>query len=116
MEVKAKACYIRMSPRKIRLVVNVVRGMNVETAKIQLRFMKKVAAQPVLKLLDSAVANAEHNFQLKRENLFIKSIVADQGPTLKRWRPRAFGRAGMIRKRSTHIKIVLDDQKLNITE
>jgi len=77
MEVKAKARYIRMSPRKVRLVIDVVRGMNVNEAQKQLQFMKKAAAEPVLKLLNSAVANAEHNCNLKQDNLRIKTIVAE---------------------------------------
>lgn len=111
MEVKAKARFIRMSPRKIRLVVNVVRGLPVEQALTQLKFMKKHAALPVSKLLSSAIANAEHNFKLKRENLFVKIIMADGGPTLHRWIPRAQGRATPIRKRTTHISIVLGELK-----
>jgi len=108
MEVKAKARFIRMSPRKIRLVVDVVRGLPVSQALTQLKFMKKHAALPVTKLLDSAIANAEHNFKMKKEHLFIKSITADGGPTLHRWTPRAHGRATAIRKRTTHISLVLD--------
>jgi len=107
MEVIAKARYIRQSPRKVRLVIDAVRGKNVVVAKSQLRFMSKAAALPVLKLLDSAVANAEHNFKLDGSSLVIKSITADGGPVLHRWRARAFGRAAPIRKRSTHITIVL---------
>lgn len=111
MTVKAQAKYIRMSPRKIRLVVDLVRGLDVEEAKTQLNFMNKIAARPVLKLLESAVANASHNFKLKKENLYIKEIQVDGGPTLKRWKPRAFGRATPIRKRSSHITILLDERK-----
>jgi len=110
MEVIAKARYIRQSPRKVRLVVDAVRGKNVVVAKAQLRFMNKAAALPVLKLLDSAVANAEHNFKLDGSSLVIKSITADGGPVLHRWRARAFGRAAPIRKRTTHITIVLEDR------
>lgn len=109
MEVEAKARYIRMSPTKVRLVIDVVRGMKVREAQAQLAFMKKAAAEPVLKLLNSAMANAQHNFQLKTDELYIKSIVADGGPMLSRFRARAFGRAAPIRKRSSHIAIVLDD-------
>ena len=111
MEVQASARYIRMSPTKVRLVIDVVRGMKVREAQAQLAFMKKAAAEPVLKLLNSAMANATHNFQMLQEDLYIKSIVADGGPTLSRFRPRAFGRAAPIRKRSSHISIILDDVK-----
>jgi large subunit ribosomal protein L22 len=110
MEVKAIARHIRMSPRKVRLVVNLIRGMNVANAQSQLSFMKKAAAEPVLKLLNSAIANAIHNFSLNPDSLYIKSIAVDGGPTLGRWRARAFGRAAPIRKRTSHISIVLENK------
>ncbi len=110
MEVKAKAKFIRMSPKKIRLVIDMVRGKDVLPALDILRFTNKLAARPVIKLLDSAIANAEHNFKLERANLYIKEIRADEGPTLKRWMPRAFGRATTLRKRMTHLSIILDDK------
>jgi len=96
-----------MSPRKVRLVVDAVRGKGALQAETLLLFIKKDAALPVLKLLRSAMANAEHNFHLRKEDLIVKTIVADAGPTLKRSRPRAFGRAAPIRKRSTHISLIL---------
>ncbi len=111
MEVQASARYIRMSPTKVRLVIDIVRGLKVRDAQAQLAFMKKAAAEPVLKLLNSAIANASHNFQMEKESLYIKSIVADGGPMLGRFRARAMGRAAPIRKRSSHISIVLDDVK-----
>jgi large subunit ribosomal protein L22 len=98
---------LRMSPRKVRLVIDAIRGLSAQTAETRLVFMKKGAAEPVLKLLRSAMANAEHNFQLKRADLFVKFIVADGGPMLKRFRPRAFGRGAPIRKRTTHISLIL---------
>ncbi len=110
MEVNAKARYIHMSPRKVRLVIDVIRGMDVARAKDQLRFMKKAAAEPVMKLLDSAVANAAHNFKLPTDTLFVKAITADGGPALKRWTPKAFGRSAPIKKRMTHISIVLAER------
>jgi len=110
MEVKAKAKYIRMSPRKVRLVIDLIRGLEIFQAETQLNFLRKAAVRPVLKLLNSAVANAENDFKLKKENLYIKSITCDSGPTLKRWKPRAFGRATPIRKRSSHISIILDER------
>lgn len=100
-----------MSPRKVRLVVDAIRGMSVVSAETKLKFLPKLAAMPVHKLLRSAIANADHNFHLKEETLFIKTIVADGGPTLKRSRPRAFGRAAPIRKRTTHITLILSDEK-----
>lgn len=111
MEVLAKLRFLRMAPRKIRLVVDTIRGLPVEQAEYQLAFLEKKAAVPVLKLLKSAMANAENNFKLKKDNLYIKKITVDQGPTLKRWQPRAFGRAAMIRKKSSHITVVLDELK-----
>jgi large subunit ribosomal protein L22 len=110
MEVKAKARFIRMSPRKVRLVVDVVRGKSVGEARTQLTFLNKAAVEPVLKLLNSAVANAVHNFGLNEKDLVIKEIMADGGPTLSRWRARAMGRAAPIRKRTTHISITLEDK------
>jgi large subunit ribosomal protein L22 len=107
MQVTAKARYIRMSPRKVRLVVDVIRGLDVVSALDQLNFMNKRARLPVMKLLNSAIANAENNFELDKNNLYIKEIRVDEGPTLRRWRPRAFGRAAPIRKRTSHISIVL---------
>jgi len=106
-EVKARARFLRMSPRKAQLVVNLVKGLSVDLAVDQLRFINKAAVKPVLKVLNSAIANAEHNFKLKREDLFIKYFVANQGPTLHRWKPAAFGRAHPINKRTTHLEIIL---------
>jgi large subunit ribosomal protein L22 len=110
MEVKAKARYIRMSPKKVRLVIDVIRGMRAEEAMDQLRHMKKAASRPVLKLLESAVANAENNFNLERAGLVIKNIAADGGPIMYRYQPRAFGRSTPIRKRTSHISIVLEGE------
>lgn len=108
MDVIAKARFIRMSPRKVRLVIDLIRGLSVNDALVQLRYLRKDAAAPVRKLIESAAANAEHNFKLKKENLYIRKIVADGGPMLKRWQPRAHGRATPIRKRTCHITAVLD--------
>ena len=116
MEVKASLRFLRMSPRKVRLVVDTVRGMSVASAETKLKFVPKLASEPVLKLLLSAVANATHNFHLQKEDLYVKTIVADGGPTLKRFRARAFGRAAPIRKRTTHITIVLAEKKDAPTE
>ena len=109
MEVKAKAKYIRMSQRKTRLVANVVRGMEVNKALDQLKFINKKAALPIAKLINSAIANAENNFELKKDNLKVKEIRVDEGPTMHRWMPRARGRATPIRKRSSHITLVLSE-------
>lgn len=107
MEVNAKARYIRVSPRKVRLIIDVVRGLPVPRAVAQLTFMKKAAALPVLKLINSAAANAEHNFNLDASALYVKAIMADGGPVLHRWRARAMGRAAPIRKRMSHVSVTL---------
>ncbi len=109
MLVKAYARHIRMSSRKVRLVIDLIRGARVVKAQTQLQFANKAAAEPVLKLLNSAIANAVHNFQLNKDDLFIKAVMADEGPILDRWQPRAHGRAFPIRKRTTHISIVLEN-------
>lgn len=111
MDVHAIAKYIRMSPRKVRLVTGMLRGMTVEAARTQLAFLPKAAALPVLKVLNSAAANAVNNFKLDETSLVIKAATADQGPALKRWRARAMGRAAPIKKRTSHITIVLTDGK-----
>ncbi len=98
-----------MSPRKVRLVVDLVRGLPVAEADAQLEFFRKAAALPVRKLLQSAIANATHNFQLEAGALRIKEIRVDGGPVLKRARPRAMGRSAPIRKRTSHISIILTD-------
>jgi len=91
----------------VRLVIDAIRGLQVDEALVRLSFIPKAASEPVKKLLESAIANAEHNFKLKSTDLFIKTITADGGPMIKRWKPRAFGRAAPIRKRTSHIQIVL---------
>ncbi len=111
MDTKAQAKHIRTSPRKLRLVVDLIRGMEVDKALDQLKFSNKNGAKPVAKLLNSAIANALNNFELSRENLLVKEIRVDDGTTLKRWMPRAHGRATPIRKRASHISIVLGEIK-----
>jgi len=111
MEVSAKLNQLKMSPRKVRLVVDVVRGNNVAKALAELQFMKKHAAEPVTKLLKSAIANATNNFNLDVTNLFVKTINVDEGITMKRWMPKAHGRATKIRKRSCHVNLVLGEIK-----
>ncbi len=111
MEVKASARYIRISPRKVRLLTALVRGMKVELAMNQLKFAGKHAAVPVSKAIASAVANAVHNFDLAADNLFVKEISVDGGPVLKRWLPRAHGRATPLRKRMSHINVTLGELK-----
>lgn len=111
MQVKARVKFIRSAPRKTRLVVDLARGMKAADALDQLRFSKKLAARPILKLLKSAIANAEHNYNLNRENLKIEEIKVDEGPVLKRWMPRAHGRATPLRKKMSHINITLSEIK-----
>ncbi|MDJ0924506.1 MAG: 50S ribosomal protein L22 [Acidimicrobiia bacterium] len=111
MKVRAQAKYVRQSPYKVRLVLDLVRGMPVEDARATLDFTNRRAAPTIKKVLESAVANAEHNFALDADELFISEAYADEGPTLKRWRPRARGRATRIRKRTSHITIVLADEE-----
>lgn len=111
MEIKAKAKYIRMSPRKVRLLTNLVKGKTVNAALDQLQFAGKLAALPVKKLIASAIANAKHNFDIKEDNLFIKEIRVDQGAVLKRWLPRAHGRATPLLKRMSHINVTLAEIK-----
>jgi large subunit ribosomal protein L22 len=108
MKVRAELNYLRISPRKVRLVSGLIRGMPVKDAEAELRFLPKRASLPLLKLLKSAVANAEYNFNLERRGLVISEIRVDQGPVLKRFRARAFGRAAQILKRTSHVTLVLE--------
>jgi len=112
MDVKASLKSLHMAPRKVRLVIDLVRGLPALEAETKLQFAPRAAALPVLKLLQSAMANAEHNFKLSREQLFVKTITADGGATLKRTRARAHGTAAMIRKRTTHIHLILSDERV----
>jgi large subunit ribosomal protein L22 len=109
MEAKAVAKNIRISPQKARLVGDLVRGNNVESAINTLRFMPKKAARIIRKLIESAVANANLNEAIDVDTLYIKTVFVDGGPMLKRMRPRAMGRATKILKRSSHITVVLDE-------
>ena len=106
-QVKAKLRFLRMGPRKVRLVADMIRGRKAEKAVEALTLLNKSAARPILKLLKSAIANAKHNFQIAEKDLRVSSITVDGGPVLKRWTPRAFGRASPIRERTSHINITL---------
>ncbi len=101
--------YLRMSPTKVRLILDEIRGKKVSEAAAILALSDKAAATPILKLLDSAVANAENNLGMNSDELYVAEIYANQGPTLKRIRPRAMGRATRIRKRTSHVTIILDE-------
>jgi large subunit ribosomal protein L22 len=110
MEARAAAKYIRISPRKVRLVMDQLRGKRVEDALNLLNFAPQKSAYIVKKLISSAVANAEENTEIDVDTLFVKTIYADEGPTLKRFRPRAMGRASRIRKRTSHITVILEER------
>ncbi len=111
MEIRASLKHLRMSAQKTRLVVDLVRKMPVQAALDQLKFANKLAATPVAKLIQSAIANAENTYGLNKDNLFIKEIKVDEGVTLKRWMPRAHGRATSIRKRACHVHVALAEIK-----
>ena len=106
-ETRASLRHLRTSPTKVREVLGLIRGREIDDARERLRFSTRGPAGEVLKLLDSAVANAETNQSLPEDELFVARAYADEGPTLKRWRPRARGRGTRIRKRTSHVTIVL---------
>jgi len=108
---KAKLRYLRIAPRKVRLAADLIRGLSVNEAEAQLSISPKRASLPLIKLLRSAIANAKHNQQLDAGRLFIKEIRVDQGPTLKRYLPRAMGRATPLHKKSSHITLVLAESE-----
>lgn len=110
MQVSAHLRGLRISPRKVRLVASVLKGLDVQEADAQLAYIQKGAVVPIRKLLRSAIANAEHNAKLDRANLFVRQVLVNQGATLKRSQSRAFGRATPIRKRTSHVTIVLDER------
>ena len=107
MEAKATVKYVRISPPKARRVIDLIRGRGVEEAQRILRFSNLGAARTIEKALDSAVANAEQTPGVIPQNLVIDRAFVDEGPTLKRWRPRAYGRATRVRKRTSHVTVVL---------
>ena len=110
METKAVAKYIRIAPRKVRIVLDLIRGKNVAEAFAILKFTPKAGADVVEKVLRSAVANAENNFDMDVDKLFVKTAFADQGSTLKRIHPRSRGQAFKILKRTSHVTIVVDEK------
>lgn len=110
MESKAVARYIRIAPRKVRLVVDLIRGKQVGEALAILKHTPRAASPVVEKLLNSAIANAENNFEMDVNKLVVGKVFVDQGPTLKRFRPRAMGRASRIHKRTSHITVVLNEK------
>ncbi len=110
MEAKAHARSIRIAPRKIQLVVDLIRGKQVGEAIAILRHTPKAASPVVEKLLNSAIANAEHNYSLDVNKLVVSQVFVNQGPTMKRFRPRAMGRASRINKRTSHITLVVSEK------
>lgn len=110
MQAKATAKYMRVSPRKMKFVCNMVRGKNVDEALSILKFTPKKGADILEKVVKSAVANAENNFDMDRDSLYVAEVYSNQGPTLKRWRPRAQGRAYKILKRTSHISVVVKEK------
>ncbi len=111
VQVSATAKYVRMAPRKVRMVVDQIRGKKVDRALEILQFSTRAAAEPVAKTLQSAVANAENNNGLRADNLYVKYAYVDEGPTLKRIRPRAKGSASRINKRTSHITVIVAPRK-----
>ena len=111
MKVRSELKYLRIATRKTRLVIDLIRGKKVEEAQTILKFTVKKGVNPILKLLNAAIADAKNNFQLDPANLFISKITVDGGPIQKRWRARSRGMAAPIQKRTSHITIVLDELK-----
>jgi len=109
MSVNAKLRYLRIAPRKVRLVADLIRDKTVEEAQTILSFTTKKATKVLLKLLKQAVSNAKTNFQLEEKNLYISKILVDEGPKYKRWMPRARGTASPIQKKTSHVIVVLDE-------
>ncbi len=110
MDIKAKGKFLRISPRKVRLVADLVKGKPVEIGLNTLKFMPNKAAGLVEKILRSAVANADHNYHVNVDSLFIKNVIVDGGPTLKRFGARARGRGTRILKRSSHITVIVEQR------
>jgi large subunit ribosomal protein L22 len=114
MQIIAKLKNLRIAPRKVRLLANLIRGKNLNEAQSLLTFSFKKAVMPMKKLLDQALANAENNFQLDADTLYISEIKVDEGQKIKRWRARAKGRAAAIQKKRSHITVVLGGEKKEI--
>jgi large subunit ribosomal protein L22 len=110
-EARASAKFVRMSPYKVRFVLDLIRGKHVDEARRVLQFTPKAPAPELTKILNAAVANAENTLRVPADSLFVARCWADEGPTLKRWRPRALGRAYRIRKRTSHITIVVEPRE-----
>lgn len=111
MEARAEHRYARISPRKVKIVCDLIRGKDTKIAKAILENTPKAASELMVKVLNSAIANAENNLDMDRETLYVAEVFANQGPTLRRYRPRSRGSASRIRKRTSHITIILDEKK-----
>ena len=111
MEARAQARYVRVTPMKARRVIDLIRGMNASDAQAVLAFAPQAVSEPIGKVLASAIANATNNHAMDARSLVVSAAFVDEGPTMKRIRPRAQGRAYRIRKRSSHITVVVSDQK-----
>lgn len=116
MKVTAKLRNLRIAPRKVRLLADLVRGKRVEDAVTQLSFQTKRAARPMRKLIESAMANAEHNFKLDKNNLVVSEVMVNDAITMKRSMPKAFGRANVIRKRGSHITVSVSPAVESVVE
>lgn len=114
MEIKAQLNNLRISPRKVRLLLSVIKGLGADNAKNQLDHLTKRSAKPLAKLLNSALANAQRNFGLVRGNLFVKEVIINEGPKLKRFRPKGFGSTSPIEKKTSHIKIILAERVVGL--
>ncbi len=111
MEAKAVAKYIRMSPRKARHVIDLIRGKAITEALAILKFTPNKATEAIEKAVKSAVANAEHNYEMNADNLYVAKAFVDGGPTIKRFKPRAMGRADSIAKRTSHVTVIVSEKK-----
>ncbi|MFC4075409.1 50S ribosomal protein L22 [Salinithrix halophila] len=109
-QAKAVARHVRIAPRKARLVIDLIRGKSVGEALAILKFTPRAASPIIEKVLKSAIANAEHNYEMNPENLVVETALVDEGPTMKRFRPRAMGRASRINKRTSHITVVVSEK------
>lgn len=110
-EARAIARYIRISPRKVREVVDLIRGKDLREALAILKYTPRRAATPVSKVVQSAAANAENNYEMNRESLYVAECYVDMGPIIKRYQPRAMGRADLMRRRTSHITVVLKEKE-----
>lgn len=111
MEVLAKLRYVRITPRKLRLVANLCKGLPIEQASYQLQFSHKRGGKILSTLLDSAIANAKEKGGIAVDNLFVKNVLVDDGPIMKRFIPRAMGRATPLKKKMSHVTLILDEVK-----